>query len=180
MERNMGKRSNFVRNERDYYQTPFKAVEPLITHLPDEFTFAEPCAGDGRLIQHIAALTDNGGKCEFMCDIDPQVDWIMEGNALEAVIPESVNYIITNPPWDRKLLHPMIERLAPIKPTWLLFDADWMHTLQSIPYMAWCSDIVSIGRVKWIEGSKSVGKDNCAWYCFDANHIGPTTFYGRV
>lgn len=176
----MGKRSDFERNERDYYQTPIKAVEPLITHLPDTFTFAEPCAGDGRLVQNIAKLTNNGGVATFMCDIEPQEDWIMVGDALEAVIPETVDYIITNPPWDRKLLHPMIERFAAIKPTWLLFDADWMHTMQSIPYMPWCSKIVSVGRVKWIEGSTSVGKDNAAWYLFDANHIGETEFYGRT
>jgi hypothetical protein len=176
----MGKRSDFVRNERDYYQTPLKAIEPLVTHLPDTFTFAEPCAGDGRLIQHIAKLTNNGGVATFMCDVDPQEDWIMVGDALEAVIPETVDYIITNPPWDRKLLHPLIERFAMIKPTWLLFDADWMHTMQSIPYMPWCEKIVSVGRVKWIEGSTSVGKDNAAWYLFDANHIGETAFYGRT
>lgn len=176
----MGKRSDFERNERDYYPTPAKAIEPLITHLPDTFTFAEPCAGDGRLIQHIAKLTNNGGVATFMCDVDPQEDWIMVGDALEVVIPETVDYIITNPPWDRKLLHPLIERFAMIKPTWLLFDADWMHTMQSIPYMPWCEKIVSVGRVKWIEGSTSVGKDNAAWYLFDANHIGETAFYGRV
>lgn len=176
----MGKRSDFERNERDYYQTPIKAVEPLITHLPDTFTYAEPCAGDGRLVQNIAKLTNNGGVATFMCDIEPQEDWIMVGDALEAVIPETVDYIITNPPWDRKLLHPLIERFAAIKPTWLLFDADWMHTMQSIPYMPWCSKIVSVGRVKWIEGSTSVGKDNAAWYLFDANHIGETEFYGRT
>jgi hypothetical protein len=180
MECIMGKRSDFVRNERDYYQTPLKAIEPLVTHLPDTFTFAEPCAGDGRLIQHIAKLTNNGGVATFMCDVDPQEDWIMVGDALEAVIPETVDYIITNPPWDRKLLHPLIERFAMIKPTWLLFDADWMHTMQSIPYMPWCEKIVSVGRVKWIEGSTSVGKDNAAWYLFDANHIGETAFYGRT
>ena len=45
-------------------------------------------------------------------------------------------YIITNPPWNRKILHPMIEHFADFKPTWLLFDADWMHTKQSTPYLS--------------------------------------------
>ena len=31
------------------------------------------------------------------------------------------DYIITNPPWDRKLLHPMIEYFTAFRPTWLLF-----------------------------------------------------------
>jgi hypothetical protein len=39
--------------------------------------------------------------------------------------------------------------------------------------------IVSIGRVKWIEDSAGSGKDNAAWYLFDAIKAGPTEFYGR-
>ncbi len=65
-------------------------------------------------------------------------------------------------------------------PTWLLFDADWMHTKQSAPYMIYCKKVVSVGRVKWIEGSKSVGKDNCCWYLFDVGQEYPTEFYGRL
>ena len=54
----MGKRSDFERVPRDYYPTPYDAVKPLLPHLPENFTFAEPCAGDGRLIQH---LKNHGG-----------------------------------------------------------------------------------------------------------------------
>lgn len=46
--------------------------------------------------------------------------------------------------------------------------------------MKMCVKVVSVGRVKWIEDSKMTGKDNCAWYLFDENHVGPTQFYGRV
>jgi hypothetical protein len=42
-----------------------------------------------------------------------------------------------------------------------------------------CSDIVSIGRVKWIEGSKHTGKDNYGWFRFDARHAGGPVFHGR-
>ena len=88
------------------------------------------------------------------------------------------DYIITNPPWNRKILHPMIEHFVDFKPTWLLFDADWMHTKQSISYLKHLSKVVSIGRVKWIEGSSSVGKDNCCWYLFE-NNSKKTEFFGR-
>ena len=37
---------------------------------------------------------------------------------------------------------------------------DWSATRQAAPFMPHCSDIVTIGRVKWIEGSKHTGKDN--------------------
>jgi hypothetical protein len=90
------------------------------------------------------------------------------------------NCIITNPPWDRKILHPMIEHFSAMRPTWLLFDADWMHTKQSAPFMPYLRKIVSVGRVKWIPDSKMTGKDNCAWYLFDQNGQGSTQFYGRT
>ena len=86
-------------------------------------------------------------------------------------------YIITNPPWDRTMLHPMIEHFTKLRPTWLLFDADWAHTKQSAPYMKKCAEIVSVGRIKWF--GNMTGKDNCAWYLFYNNEV-ETTFYGRT
>ena len=49
----MGKRSDFERKPRDFYPTPIEAVEPLLPHLPEGFKFAEPCAGNGALIEHL-------------------------------------------------------------------------------------------------------------------------------
>tara|TARA_B110000211_G_scaffold59770_1_gene67260 strand:+ start:2390 stop:2920 length:531 start_codon:yes stop_codon:yes gene_type:complete len=175
----MGKRSDFERVERDFYPTPIEAVLPLVFHLPDFGLFAEPCAGDGRLVRHIEQLTDLKGY--WMTDIEPLCDSVGVGNALADQIV-GCDICITNPPWNRKILHPMIENLATQMPTWLLFDADWMHTKQSAPYQKWLEKVVSVGRVKWIEGSKSVGKDNCCWYLFNAKKsVGtPVRFYGRL
>ena len=175
----MGKRSNFERVERDYYPTPIEAVLPLVFHLPYFGLFAEPCAGDGRLVRHIEQLTDLKGY--WMTDIEPLCPSVGVGNALTDQIV-GCDICITNPPWNRKILHPMIENLANQMPTWLLFDADWMHTKQSAQYQKWLEKVVSVGRVKWIEGSKSVGKDNCCWYLFNAKKsVGtPVRFYGRL
>jgi hypothetical protein len=175
----MGKRSDFERVAKDYYPTPISAVEPLIKHLPTLFTYVEPCAGDGRLVEHITQLTSGAGWCTDQFDIDPQGPRVKQADALD-LVNNSALYYITNPPWTRTILHPLIEHLAAQKPTWLLFDADWMHTKQSKPYMEYCVSIVSIGRVKWIEDSKHTGKDNCCWYLFDQQFDGYTTdFYGR-
>lgn len=174
----MGKRSNFERIERDYYRTPLSAVVPLLPHLPKRFLFWEPCAGDGALIKHIQG--NSGGTVISPIDIEPQVDGIKQGDALLETCPCQVDFIITNPPWDRKILHPMIERFSEQGPAWLLFDADWMHTLQSVPYMVYCQKIVSVGRVKWIEDSKMTGKDNAAWYLFNRKYTENTEFIGRM
>ena len=170
----MGKRSNFERNPRDFYPTPKEAVIPLLPHLPEKGLFAEPCAGDGRLIEHIEELTSLSGY--WMTDIEPHADFIGNGDALTDKIV-GCDICITNPPWDRKILHPLIENLSNQLPTWLLFDADWMHTKQSVPYIKMCSKIVSVGRIKWF--GNMTGKDNCAWYLFD-REANNTIFYGRT
>ena len=172
----MGKRSDFERKPRDFYPTPIEAVEPLIEHLPKEFSYAEPCAGDGTLCSHLQWYD---GVCMWASDIEPQAEGIYK-DSFEKVgkyeLLES-EYIITNPPWDRKILHPMIEHFSELKPTWLLFDADWAYTKQSAPYMKKCAKIVSVGRIKWF--GNMTGKDNCAWYLFYNNEV-ETTFYGRT
>ena len=66
----------------------------------------------------------------------------------------------------------MIFHLTSLKPTWLLFDADWMHTRQSAIFQKMLKKVVSIGRIKWIKDSKSTGKDNCCWYLFDEKFDG--------
>lgn len=175
----MGKRSDFERVARDFYPTPYEAVVPLLGHIEDVEWFAEPCAGDGRLCNHLAYGDKRGVR--IASDIDPLAAWIerMPYDQLTHSMVANCSHIITNPPWDRKILHPMIEHFCAMKPTWLLFDADWMHTRQSVRFMPWLVKIVSVGRVKWIPDSKMTGKDNCAWYLFDARHSGPTEFVGR-
>jgi hypothetical protein len=171
----MGKRSDFERIPRDFYPTPAEAVVPLLAHLAPQSTYIEPCAGDGALIDHLAAA---GHTCLFASDIEPRADGIHERDALHLKLIGSM--FITNPPWDRKVLHPLIGHLSRMGPTWLLFDADWMHTRQSAPFMPLLRKVVSVGRVKWIPDSPFTGKDNCCWYLFDAHSESPAHFVGRA
>lgn len=85
--------------------------------------------------------------------------------------------IITNPPWSRKLLHPMIEKFMGIAPTWLLFDANWMFTKQARRYLPNCVKIVSVGRLKWIPDTTMSAKDDCAWFYFRKDHDDGPRFY---
>ena len=171
----MGKRSNFERNPRDFYRTPASAARPLIAelHRQDVDTFCEPCAGDGTLIHHLH---------EFYCieahDIEPQAPGIDQKDALTITSTEA-DVIITNPPWSRFVLHPLLEHFVNIAPTWLLLDAGWMFTRQASPYLRWCKKIIAVGRVKWIPDSPYTSKDDCAWYLFDKNKTGDTIFIGR-
>lgn len=166
----MGKRSSFQRREGDFYATPRAAVLPLIPYLRGIRSFAEPCCGDGALIRHLESF---GLACVYSGDIQSGQD------ALELNSYGTCDSIITNPPWSRDVLHRLIEHFARILPTWLLLDADWKQTRQAAPYLPHCSDIVAIGRVKWIEGSKHTGKDNACWYRFDARHKAGPVFHWR-
>lgn len=176
----MGKRSDFVRVKGDFYVTPYEAVIPLIPHLNNISYYSEPCAGDGALIDHLFRF---GKTCLRATDVDPR----QRDGSLVSIDKEDALHLcgcsgqafITNPPWTREILHPLIIHLSNKAPTWLLFDADWMHTKQAVPYLDFCMKIVSVGRVKWIPGSKNTGKDNAAWYLFSAAHQGSPKFFGR-
>jgi hypothetical protein len=175
----MGKRSTFDRAPRDFYPTPLEAVLPLLPHLAPRTRFFEPCAGDGALVRHLEAA---GHVCARASDIEPQAPGVERRCVLtQSILPLGRRPVfITNPPWARPVPHPIIERLSRFAPTWLLFDADWIHTRQSAPFIPWLHKVVSVGRVKWIPGSKMTGKDNCAWYFFDQHLEGPAVFVGRV
>ncbi len=175
----MGKRSSFERIPRDFYPTPLDAVRPLLPHLPPFTAFAEPCAGDGALVRHLESF---GHRCGHASDIEPMADGIERRDALthdRQSLGLSWQVIITNPPWARSALHPLISHLSTLGPTWLLFDADWIHTRQSVPFLPLLRKVVSVGRIKWIPDSKMTGKDNCAWHLFDARAAGATLFFGR-
>jgi hypothetical protein len=166
----MGKRSNFERREADFYPTPRAAVVPLIPYLRGIRSFAEPCAGDGDLVRHLESF---GLRCVSQGDIRTGHD------ALAADCYGAADAIITNPPYTRELMHRLIAHFSRIAPTWLLLESDWAQTKQAAPFMPACSDIVAIGRVKWFEASKHTGKENFAWYRFDAQHTSGPVFHGR-
>lgn len=181
----MGKRSDFAVKKLAFYPTPREAVAPLTPFLPEGATFCEPCAGAGDLVSHLEYY---GYKCVSAYDVEPQKDWITIGDAswLRLEDLKGASLIITNPPWERVVLHQIINRCSQLAPCWLLFDADWMHTRQASPYLKYCIAIISVGRIKWIEGSAGAGKDNCCWYLFHQTDRNgeytkaiKTQFYGR-
>ena len=166
----MGKRSNFSRRPRDFYATPIKAVAPLVSFLNGTKRFAEPCAGEGDLVRHLEMF---GLKCVY------QGDMHTGKNALARNSYGKIDAIITNPPHTRSEMHKLIVHFQAIAPTWLLIDLDWVANLQATPYLGKCSDIVIIGRVKWIEKSKFTGKENYAWYRFDGKNKTPTRIHNH-
>ena len=171
----MGKRSDFRRRKQDRYFTPPEAVVPLVPHLMDVQWYIEPCAGEGHLTDLLGELPF-GPKLFSRHDIEADARTTNYDNWLNFDRP--VSHFITNPPWTRELLHPIIENLSDQLPTWLLFDAPWMHTKQAIPYLKRCRKIVSVGRISWMQNGTS-SLDDCCWYLFDKNFTGQTEFYSK-
>jgi hypothetical protein len=173
----MGKRSEFERRKNDLYETfDPRAVAALLPHLMPQTRFVEPCAGAGRLVEQLIAA---GHICVGASDIEPLAEGIRKIDAMK-IKAEGIDAFITNPPWTRALLHPLIVHLSDQAPTWLLFDADWKHTKQAAPLLPRLRRVVSIGRLKWIEGSKMDGKDNCCWYLFTRPGNALPDFVGRA
>lgn len=159
----MGKRSNFEHKPMNYYATPKKAVAPLLRYLSPGTWYCEPCAGEGILIEHLHAA---GHHCASAFDAGLGPFPRHDASFIQESDLGGASHIITNPPWDRAPLHQIIERCARLRPTWLLFDADWAFTKQASPYLEICHMIVAVGRVKWFGGTS--GKENCCWYLFDS------------
>ncbi len=156
------------RAPRSFYPTPAKALVPTFVRLArqDGTLFSEPCVGDGDLARHLVAR-------EFTCAQLSDIKYGIDAFSLRRIDLSGADMVITNPPWEVELAHPMIWHFVQMElPVWFLMDADWMHTVQAAPYMAYCTDVVSVGRLRWIPGSKHTGFDNAAWYRF--HHRGNT------
>ena len=80
----MSKRLNsYERKPRDFYETPYKGVLPLVEHLPSgQFTFLEPCAGSGKLVNHLTKATEGKATCVAAYDIEPQSPTVSKANTL--------------------------------------------------------------------------------------------------
>jgi hypothetical protein len=168
----MGKRSDFARRNQDAYMTTdTRAVQALLPYLEGIESFAEPCAGE----HHMSIELERAG---LYCAMFNDIAWKDGKDALKIADFGLIDAIITNPPWTRQLLHPMILHFIKFAPTWLLFDSDWAYTMQARHYLPYCSDIVPTPRLKWITGSKHTSKDNTSWYRFSAQRS-PTIFHAR-
>jgi hypothetical protein len=157
----MGKRSNKKRRKFDFYPTPFKAVQPLIPHLNGVRRFAEPCCGDRRPVRHLESF---GLVCVYAGDIADGQD------ALAREDYGVIDGIITNPPHTHEVLAKLLPHFVRIAPTWLLLPMDFASNARDAVFLAASTTVVPFGRVRWIDGTKDVSKDNFGWFHFQQGH----------
>lgn len=155
----MSKRTpGLPQRERDEWTTPAIAAAPLLRILEPSTRFIQPCAGPGELIGH---LEQAGHQCAGAFDLPT--------DARIARYPIGTDVVfIANPPWRRRFEpHKIIANLRDQAPLWALIYSDWLFNARSTPFLSRLRAIVSIGRVKWVEGSESGGFENACWCLFD-------------
>jgi hypothetical protein len=175
----MGKRSDYNKILKDYYPTTdANAITPKLVEFIKGKTFAEPCCGTGDLTE---LLTDTA-ICRWESDVEHRgCGKIWDAMYLTKNELQKCDLIITNPPFSRDVLLPMIDHFISLKPTWLLLPADYIHNKYFSSYMSKCSKVVSVGRLKWFKDSKHSSTDNFAWYFWQqcASEDTDTLLYGR-
>jgi len=123
----MGKRSSYEKKPRDkYYTIDPAAFESFPCTL---LRYAEPCCGDGSLIRGLNSL----GRflyCDWASDIDSvnpsdNIDALDLGE--HAIGKYNCDAIVTNPPYTKSILLPLIDHFIRLNDTWLLLPADIMH-----------------------------------------------------
>lgn len=171
----MGKRSNFPKKEKEFYGTVDKKVlKESFLELIEGKTYAEPCWGEGDLED----LLRGEATCGWRSDIRDTSPISKQMSGLE-VTPYDVrdcDLIITNPPFSKGVLLPLLDHFITLKPTWLLLPADYMHNAYFKPYMEKCSKVVTIGRICWfpVDGKRVASTDNFCWYYWKKNATSDT------
>ena len=175
----MSKRSDFPKVSKDFYPTTDpKAVESLIPFISGK-TYAEPCYGNGDLED----LLMDVATCKWRSDVRETVasSKVMDAMSLTKGDLEGIDLIVTNPPFTRAVLMPMLHHFITLKPTWLLLPADYMQNVYFGGAMLRCQKVLSIGRLKWIKGSKHTSVDNFCWYFWPQHsEQQETIFKGRA
>lgn len=174
------RQSRFEKKPLDTYDTiDPRAVAALLPHLGSRTSFVEPCAGKGDLIRQLEAA---GHRCVLAMDIAPRAAGISKHDArLPGWQVETGTYIITNPPFEWPLVMELLNAFAIRSIAWVLLEAGFAHTRRAGPLMQRCRKIVTIGRLRWEEGSPHSSTKDYAWYQFGLTASPGNTplFYGR-
>lgn len=159
----MAKRSSLGPSKDDRPTIDNRAVAYLAPFLRTVRTFSEPCCGDGHLI---GQLESYGLECVQRSDVKHGID------ALDLTVEDlnGADVIISNFPWTRTKLHPLILKLMKLAPVWSLHSGDWLFNQGSEELIYHCKLVVPTCRLLWIPGTTTAGKDNTAWYYFDRHH----------
>ena len=155
----MGMRSNMEKIPRDAYDTPPRAVFPLLMCLASRTRFIEPCAGRRALVSE---LEEAGHICTHASDIEPRAPRVRRLDAFEVDVEGQT--VITNPPFTPagELLQHWLRNGA--KEVWLLHPLDWFANVRwTRATVRHAREVMPIGRIQWFPGTGHSSTDNFVW-----------------
>lgn len=163
-------RSNFNKVPSDqYFSYDPRIGESLKPYLPkQEFTFIEPFAGKGHLIDQIQYYCPHA-KLISAFDIENSSTKIIKIDIRNAKINSVPDYFISNPPFSRsfmKLTKEQIIKFRKIAPTWMLLPFATACNKGFAEQMEYCTKIVPVGRIRWIPNSEHDETKDIAWFKF--------------
>ena len=161
----MGKRTSYAKIPKDFYPTIDPRAHDTILPFIRGKTYAEPCAGSGDLIDGLM----DAATCLLESDIREDT-MCLTRDAMELTEEDLVgcDLIVTNPPYTKSVLLPMIDHFTTLRDTWLLLPWDLACNQYFRYYMEGCAKVVPIGRLCWVkkDGKLVRGYENYAWYLF--------------
>lgn len=177
----MSKRSDFDKVPKDFYPSTDKKilVEGFVKEVRDK-TYAEPCWGEGDLEDLLRGVATCGWRSDIR-DTSP-FSKQMAGTQVTPYDIRNCDLLVSNPPFTRQVLLPLIDHFVTLKPTWLLLPAGFMNNIYFGPYMKKCSKVVSIGRICWfpVNGKRVASTDDFCWYYWEEGaDETQTIFIGR-
>lgn len=159
-----------------YWPSPAEVVVPKLVRHIRACRYAEPCAGNGKLIGHLQDIA----SCVWASDLCPRHRKIVERSAF-SLQPCDVgtDLIITNPPFNAKFIYPFIDHVVHNGfVAWLFLPSDFAFRDRSGYVMPYCERMVAVGQVRFIEDSPSKGETNFAWFKFTPHkHKNPVFEY---
>jgi hypothetical protein len=155
------------KEEYEFYPTPIDAIELARPLLDQSKNWWEPCAGDGRILNHFDNVI-------IGTDINPRSKEIQKGDFMVMDKPKNVEGIITNPPFT--LGYELIKKaLYEWKiPALLLLRVEYIAAKvrqDVVKYMTDMHIVSDLIKFQTISGRivNGNGTGRCAWMLFDPN-----------
>jgi hypothetical protein len=173
-------RPNVARTGTDWHPTPacltLALTRFVLPRLPPGPIW-EACAGDGRLAREIEAA----GRRVIASDIDPRADCVARHDFRANPIAGTAGaLLITNPPWDRKLLDPLIGRglmlldIGALQAMALLLRTDKLFAASRTEAFNRAAELWQCcWRPVWIEGSTGNPRWPALWAVWRRDYAGP-------
>lgn len=152
-----------------FYPTLPSTIEPLLPLLPKRTRFIEPCAGDYSLAGY---LEQHGHECVFASDLEPRHEEVCVRDAGKHDFRSiQADMVITNFPYRKQLLKPILENLIPQIDIWMVIYSSWLDTLWAAKFMEHAAIELPIGRARWPLGVEvtdpgGAGKRDFSWVLF--------------